>query len=158
MFEYIDFPVKTHGHQTFIRLVCVGMQFNVTGHIITGRDAALPKLVKIMLGNRLAENGINLQGMAIFHTAVSGAGIGPTSSNKFDIESHIVELSCILHSKEPCCPPKLMALNRIMGGSKLRYGWLNLGIQVAQNQNIIQLSKARVMMHNGKGSLKAVRV
>jgi hypothetical protein len=30
-----------------------------------------------------------------------------------------------------------MALNRILGGSKFRYGWLNLGIQVAQNQNII---------------------
>jgi fumarate hydratase subunit beta len=70
-----------------------GLQVCLKGFIFAGRDAALPKLVTLVKEGRLDEYGINLQGMAIFHTAVSGAGIGPTSSNKFDIESNIVELS-----------------------------------------------------------------
>ena len=39
-----------------------------------------------------------------------------------------------------------MALNRILCGSKLRYGWLNLGIQVAQNQNIIHLVQFNLLV------------
>ena len=34
-----------------------------------------------------------MQGSVIFHTAVSPAGVGPTSSNKFEIESTIPALS-----------------------------------------------------------------
>ena len=37
--------------------------------------------------------GVELQGQVIFHTAVSAAGVGPTSSNKLEIESSIAPLS-----------------------------------------------------------------
>lgn len=37
--------------------------------------------------------GIDLHGQVIFHTAVSPAGVGPTSSNKVEIESSIKPLS-----------------------------------------------------------------
>lgn len=65
----------------------------ISGRIFTGRDAALPKLVKCFKENRLGRLGLDLRGSVIFHTAVSPAGIGPTSSNKLDIESSIPDLS-----------------------------------------------------------------
>ena len=65
----------------------------ITGIIYTGRDAVLPKIVNLIENNRLDEIGIDLNGSAIFHTAVSVAGIGPTSSNKLEIESSIPTLS-----------------------------------------------------------------
>ena len=37
--------------------------------------------------------GVDLHGQVIFHTAVSPAGVGPTSSNKLEIESSIAPLS-----------------------------------------------------------------
>ncbi|MBQ1386579.1 MAG: fumarate hydratase C-terminal domain-containing protein, partial [Erysipelotrichales bacterium] len=42
---------------------------------------------------KLEENGLHLEGGLIFHTAVSRAGVGPTSSNKLEIESSIPVLS-----------------------------------------------------------------
>lgn len=71
----------------------IGERIEMCGSIITGRDAVLPKLVELVRQNRLYEYDISLDGAAIFHTAVSGAGIGPTSSNKYEIESSIIELS-----------------------------------------------------------------
>lgn len=65
----------------------------ITGVIYTGRDAVLPKIVKLIEVNKWNDMNINLEGSVIFHTAVSPAGIGPTSSNKQDIESSIPELS-----------------------------------------------------------------
>ena len=41
----------------------------------------------------MEEYGIDLQGSIIFHTAVSPAGVGPTSSNKLEIESSFPTLS-----------------------------------------------------------------
>ena len=37
--------------------------------------------------------GVELEGQIIFHTAVSVAGVGPTSSNKLEIENSIEPLS-----------------------------------------------------------------
>ena len=37
--------------------------------------------------------GVDLRGPVVFHTAVSPAGVGPTSSNKLEIESSIEPLS-----------------------------------------------------------------
>lgn len=71
----------------------VNDKISITGIIYTGRDAALPKLIKLYENNGLESNNINLQGSVIFHTAVSTAGIGPTSSNKLEIESSIPLLS-----------------------------------------------------------------
>lgn len=71
----------------------IGDQISLTGYIYTGRDAALPKIVSLIEEGKLGEYGINLEGSVIFHTAVSPAGVGPTSSNKYDIESTIPILS-----------------------------------------------------------------
>lgn len=71
----------------------VGEVVSISGYIYTGRDAVLPKIVKLAEEGRLAEYGIDLQGSVIFHTAVSPAGVGPTSSNKFEIEASFEPLS-----------------------------------------------------------------
>ena len=71
----------------------VGDMIYVSGYIYTGRDAVLPKILSLIKNNGLEKEGIDLQGTVIFHTAVSPAGIGPTSSNKLEIEGSIPELS-----------------------------------------------------------------
>ena len=65
----------------------------LTGYIYTGRDAVLPKVINLAEEGRLNEYGIDLKGAVIFHTAVSPAGVGPTSSNKVEIESSFEPLS-----------------------------------------------------------------
>jgi len=68
----------------------VGDRIEIHGKIFTGRDAALPKLVRsIKNGEKLIE----INGSAIMHTAVSDAGISPTTSNKEEIEESIPYLS-----------------------------------------------------------------
>lgn len=65
----------------------VGDVVSISGYIYTGRDAVLPKIVKAAEAGSTAEIGVSLPGSVIFHTAVSPAGVGPTSSNKVEIES-----------------------------------------------------------------------
>jgi fumarate hydratase subunit beta len=71
----------------------VGDQIEIEGLIYCGRDAVLPKLVRLIENRGLDSIGVNLEGGVIFHTAVSPAGIGPTSSNKVEIEGSIPVLS-----------------------------------------------------------------
>ncbi len=71
----------------------IGQQISISGYIFAGRDAALPKLVKMAQSGELAGANIDLQGGVIFHTAVSCAGVGPTSSNKLEIEGSMAPLS-----------------------------------------------------------------
>lgn len=71
----------------------VGDIVSVSGRIFAGRDAVLPKIVKMTEEGTLSENGIDLQGGVIFHTAVSPAGVGPTSSNKLEIEGTMPALT-----------------------------------------------------------------
>ena len=71
----------------------VGDTVEISGYILCGRDAVLPKVLKMIENGRAAELGIDLHGQVIFHTAVSPAGVGPTSSNKLEIESSIEALS-----------------------------------------------------------------
>ncbi|MDR3222964.1 MAG: fumarate hydratase C-terminal domain-containing protein [Methanobrevibacter sp.] len=63
----------------------------ISGDIYTGRDAVLPKLVKLI------EKGdkpiFSLKNSVFLHTAVSVAGISPTSSNKKEIELSMIPLS-----------------------------------------------------------------
>lgn len=66
---------------------------SLSGYIYTGRDAVLPKIVAAAEAGTLDELGIDLQGAVIFHTAVSPAGVGPTSSNKLEIEGSFAPLS-----------------------------------------------------------------
>ncbi|WP_296861218.1 fumarate hydratase C-terminal domain-containing protein [uncultured Methanobrevibacter sp.] len=68
----------------------VGDQISISGVIFTGRDAALPQLVELIKEDKL---DFDLKGSAIIHTAVSDAGIAPTTSNKEEIESTIPFLS-----------------------------------------------------------------
>ena len=71
----------------------VGEAFEIHGKILCARDAALSRLVRMFESGTLGDLADPLQGSVIFHTAVSNAGIGPTSSNKVDIESSIAPLS-----------------------------------------------------------------
>ena len=85
--------IKTPLSSDIIDNLSIGDMISISGHIYTGRDAALPKIVSLIKSGKISEYDIQLQGAVIFHTAVSPAGVGPTSSNKFEIESTIPELS-----------------------------------------------------------------
>ena len=71
----------------------VGDTVEISGYILCGRDAVLPKVLKMIDEGTEKELGVDLHGQVIFHTAVSPAGVGPTSSNKLEIESSIAPLS-----------------------------------------------------------------
>lgn len=71
----------------------VGDVVNITGDIFCGRDAVLPRICKELEACNWAQREIDLQGGVIFHTAVSPAGVGPTSSNKLEIEGSFEVLS-----------------------------------------------------------------
>lgn len=86
---YITTPIQ----EADIARLQVGDVISISGYIYTGRDAVLPKIVKLIEENKLEEYDIDLQGSIIFHTAVSPAGVGPTSSNKLEIESSFPTLS-----------------------------------------------------------------
>lgn len=85
--------LKTPIQETDINQLQVGDVVSISGYIYTGRDAVLPKIVKLIEQDKLKEYGIDLKGSIIFHTAVSPAGVGPTSSNKLEIESSFPALS-----------------------------------------------------------------
>ncbi|BAW31837.1 MAG TPA: fumarate hydratase C-terminal domain-containing protein [Methanothermobacter sp.] len=69
-----------------IKSLKVGDRILLDGRVYTGRDAILPRLVEAI---KSGMPPVNLDGAAIMHTAVSGAGIAPTSSNKEEIEESI---------------------------------------------------------------------
>lgn len=71
----------------------VGDVVSITGYIFCGRDAVLPRICKEMQAGTWDKRGIDLCGGVIFHTAVSPAGVGPTSSNKLEIEGSFEVLS-----------------------------------------------------------------
>ena len=74
-----------------VRELRAGDTVEISGYILCGRDAVLPKLLQMIDEGR--ELPVNLQGQVVFHTAVSPAGVGPTSSNKLEIENSIEPLS-----------------------------------------------------------------
>lgn len=76
-----------------IKELHVGDMVYISGYIFCGRDAVLPKLIKLIEEGKEDQLGVSLQGGVIFHTAVSPAGVGPTSSNKLEIESSMEPLS-----------------------------------------------------------------
>lgn len=71
----------------------VGDVVSISGYIYCGRDAVLPRICKELEAGEWERRRINLHGGVIFHTAVSPAGVGPTSSNKLEIESSFATLS-----------------------------------------------------------------
>ncbi len=71
----------------------VGDTIEISGWILCGRDAVLPKVVAMVRDGTASQLGVDLRGQVVFHTAVSPAGVGPTSSNKLEIERSIAPLS-----------------------------------------------------------------
>ena len=71
----------------------VGDVVSISGYIYCGRDAVLPRICKELISGEWERRGIDLRGGVIFHTAVSPAGVGPTSSNKLEIEGSFETLS-----------------------------------------------------------------
>jgi len=71
----------------------VGDKILISGTIFTGRDAVLPKLKEKIINGETEDLFFELEGSVIMHTAVSDAGIAPTTSNKEEIESSMIELA-----------------------------------------------------------------
>lgn len=87
--KYLNTPLT----EDDIKSLQVGDMVTISGNIYTGRDAVLPRIVSLSTADKLKDLEIDLKGSIIFHTAVSVAGIGPTSSNKIEIENSIEPLS-----------------------------------------------------------------
>ncbi len=85
-------PVRTPISREVVESLQVGDFIEISGEMFCGRDAVLPKIM-VMSEAELDARGIALAGGVIFHTAVSVAGIGPTTSNKLEIEESIGPLS-----------------------------------------------------------------
>lgn len=79
--------------EEMVKELQVGDTVEISGYILCGRDSVLPKVVKMVNDGTADDLGIDLNGQVIFHTAVSPAGVGPTSSNKIEIEASIEPLS-----------------------------------------------------------------
>ncbi len=85
--------IQTPVNDEVIRNLNIGDMVYISGYIFCGRDAVLPKVVKMIQEGTGAGLKVDLHGGVIFHTAVSPAGVGPTSSNKLEIESSMTPLS-----------------------------------------------------------------
>ena len=85
----LDTPISIDQIET----LKVGDKIEINGRVLCGRDAVLPKLVQLLQRKDPVLERIGLDGAVIFHTAVSPAGIGPTTSNKPEIEESIPELA-----------------------------------------------------------------
>jgi fumarate hydratase subunit beta len=70
----------------------VGDIISISGDIFCGRDAVLPIIIKDADAG-ISDNRIDFKGGVVFHTAVSPAGVGPTSSNKKEIEESFEPLA-----------------------------------------------------------------
>lgn len=76
-----------------IEALRVGDKIEINGRMLCGRDAVLPKVVQLLRRKDPLLEKIGLEGAVIFHTAVSQAGIGPTTSNKLEIEESMPDLA-----------------------------------------------------------------
>ncbi|MBR5420265.1 MAG: fumarate hydratase C-terminal domain-containing protein [Lachnospiraceae bacterium] len=85
----LTFPVA----ESEIMKLHIRDQLLISGRIFCGRDAVLPRIAEMIREGSIASAPFDLEGGLIFHTAVSRAGVGPTSSNKLEIESTMGILS-----------------------------------------------------------------
>ena len=85
--------IETPFYEETIASLQIGDVVSISGYIFCGRDAVLPRICRELETGTWNERRINLQGGVIFHTAVSPAGVGPTSSNKLEIEGSFEVLS-----------------------------------------------------------------
>lgn len=84
--------ITPFSEDTIIQLK-IGDVVSIAGYIFCGRDAVLPRICKELEVGTWDKRDIDLRGGVIFHTAVSPAGVGPTSSNKLEIENSFETLS-----------------------------------------------------------------
>ena len=89
----MEININTPISEDEISKLKVGDMVYISGNIYCGRDAVLPKILKMIEDGSIEHSNIDLKGSVIFHTAVSRAGVGPTSSNKLEIESSMETLS-----------------------------------------------------------------
>ena len=87
--------IETPFTEEFLADLKVGDVVSISGYIFCGRDAVLPRICKELKEGVWEKRGIDLTGGVIFHTAVSPAGVGPTSSNKLEIEGSFETLSML---------------------------------------------------------------
>lgn len=85
--------LRTPFNEQSISQLMVGDVVSISGYIFCGRDAVLPRICEELEAGVWGKRGIDMQGGVIFHTAVSPAGVGPTSSNKLEIEGSFETLS-----------------------------------------------------------------
>lgn len=85
--------LKTPFSEEIVSSLQIGDTVSISGYIYCGRDAVLPRICKEIESGIWENRGIDLRGGVVFHTAVSPAGVGPTSSNKLEIESSFEILS-----------------------------------------------------------------
>lgn len=85
--------LRTPFEEDVVSALKVGDVVSISGYIYCGRDAVLPRICKELEVGIWSERGVDLKGGVIFHTAVSPAGVGPTSSNKLEIEGSFEVLS-----------------------------------------------------------------
>lgn len=86
----IKIDVPYHGPKLNLK---AGDLVEFTGTIYCGRDMVLPKVVEAAENGTLSQHDIDMEGAVIFHTAVSCAGIAPTTSSKPEIQGSIIPLS-----------------------------------------------------------------
>lgn len=84
--------MQIHIPATDVSELHIGDRVTFAGSILCGRDAALPRVCKLVETGRIGEIDASFKGAAVFHTAVSDAGIGPTSSNKVELEEAFAPL------------------------------------------------------------------
>lgn len=89
----MNYELTTPISEDDVKKLQVGDTVYISGYILCGRDAVLPKVVDMFRKGELSKLDADFVGNVIFHTAVSPAGVGPTSSNKLEIESSIAPLS-----------------------------------------------------------------
>ena len=89
MLKKIQTPISNND----ITNLKVGDKLLISGIIFTGRDEVLPKLKEGIFRGLKDDLPFDLEGSVIMHTAVSVAGISPTTSNKKEIESTLITLA-----------------------------------------------------------------
>lgn len=106
--------LRTPFREEDIAALKVGDVVSISGYIFCGRDAVLPRICKELESGEWAKRGIDLRGGLIFHTAVSPAGVGPTSSNKLEIEGSFEVLSKVggikMHLGKGAIKPETVAM------------------------------------------------
>lgn len=108
----MEYELTTPLSEEVISKLKVGDTVYISGYILCGRDAVLPHIVEMTQNGTADTLDCDLHGNVIFHTAVSPAGVGPTSSNKLEIENSIATLSAAgvkLHLGKGAIHPETIA-------------------------------------------------